>query len=222
MSTQTHWSGQPLPRGRHKLSRDEVLSSQRYRLLRAMEELVGEHGYESTTVPLVIKAARVSTATFYRFFSDKIDCFIALCEERGEGLLADLTPDETERASFDAGERLDRGLENYLRWWQERPALARAYFVELPSAGPRAIAERDRQYARFQALNRIIAIDHRAPAGDVPEPPEIDVRASVIVVTELIASEIRRGNGNRLVELRDDLRRLLLKLLGPAAIVLER
>jgi hypothetical protein len=44
----------------------------------------------------------------------------------------------------------------------------------------------------------------------------------VIVVTELIASEIRRGNGGRLTALRDDLRRLLLKLLGPGAIELER
>jgi AcrR family transcriptional regulator len=221
MTTQTQWSGQPLPRGRHKLSRDEVLASQRSRLLRAMEELVGEHGYESTTVPLVIKAARVSTATFYRFFADKVDCFIAHCEERGEGLLDDLTPDATERATVDPGERLDRGLDNYLRWWQERPALARAYFVELPSAGPRALAERDRQYARFQALNRIIAIDNRAPVKRAPEPPEIDVRASVIVVTELIASEIRRGNVARLTELREDCRRLLMKILGPGAIELE-
>jgi AcrR family transcriptional regulator len=221
MMMQTQWSGQPLPRGRHKLSRDEVLASQRGRLLRAMEELVGEHGYESTTVPLVIKAARVSTATFYRFFSDKIDCFIALCEERGEGLLADLTPDESERQMFSTRERLDRGLADYLRWWQDRPALARAYFVELPAAGPRAIAERDRQYARFEALNRIIAIDNREGIAGAPEPPEIDVRASVMVVTEVIASEIRRGNVGRLTELRDDLRRLLLKLLGPAAIELE-
>jgi AcrR family transcriptional regulator len=220
--TTTQWSGQPLPRGRHKLSRDEVLSSQRGRLLRAMEELVGEYGYESTTVPLVIKAARVSTATFYRFFSDKVDCFIALCEERGEGLLADLTPDDAERANFSASERLERGVQDYLRWWQQRPALARAYFVELPAAGPRAIAERDRQYARFAALNRIVAVDNREEIADAPEPPAIDVRASVIVVTELIASEIRGGNVDRLTALRDDVRRLLLKLLGPGAIELER
>ena len=187
-----------------------------------MEELVGEYGYESTTVPLVIKAARVSTATFYRFFSDKVDCFIALCEERGEDLLADLTPDEAERANVNAGERLDRGVQDYLNWWEERPALARAYFVELPAAGPRAIAERDRQYARFAALNRIVAVDNREEIADAPEPPEIDVRASVMVVAELIASEIRGGNVDRLTALRDDVRRLLLKLLGPGAIELER
>jgi AcrR family transcriptional regulator len=222
MMTTTQWSGQPLPRGRHKLSRDEVLASQRGRLLRAMEELVGEHGYESTTVPLVIKAARVSTATFYRFFSDKVDCFIALCEERGEALLGALTPNEEAQRTFTARERLDRGVDAYLRWWQANPAMARAYFVELPTAGPRAIAERDRQYERFAALNRIVATNSRRAIPDAPEPPEADVRASVIVTTELIASEIRRGNVDRLTELRDDVRRLLLKLLGPGAIELER
>jgi AcrR family transcriptional regulator len=191
-------------------------------LLRAMEELVGEHGYESTTVPLVIKAARVSTATFYRFFADKVDCFIALCEERGEHLLAALTPDEAEQRRFSAGERLDRGVDAYLRWWQENPAMARAYFVELPAAGPRAIAERERQYERFAALNRIIAASNREGIADAPEPPEPDVRASVVVTTELIAFEIRRGHVDRLTELRDDVRRLLLKLLGPGAIELER
>jgi AcrR family transcriptional regulator len=199
-----------------------VLSSQRGRLLRAMEELVGEYGYDSTTVPLVIKAARVSTATFYRFFSDKVDCFIALCEERGESLLADLTPDEAEQRTFSACERLDRGVYAYLRWWQDNPAMARAYFVELPAAGPRAMAERERQYARFAALNRIIAASNREGIAGAPEPPEVDVRASVVVTTELIASAIRSGNVERLTQLRDDVRRLLLKLLGPGAIELER
>jgi AcrR family transcriptional regulator len=219
MPTETRWTGEPLPRGRHKLSRDEVLASQRSRLLRAMEELVGEFGYESTTVPQVIKAARVSTATFYRFFTDKVDCFIALCEERGERLLSALMPDQDEPRSVDPSARLDRRLEIYLHWWQDNPAMARAYFVELPAAGPRAIAERDRQYERFVALNRIIAGQFRGP--DDAGPPEIDVRASVMATTELIASEIRRGNVGRLVNLRSDLRRLLMKLLGPSGLELE-
>ena len=85
----------------------------------------------------MIKAARVSTATFYRFFTDKVDCFIALCEERGEQLLSVLMPDQDELRSFDAAERLDQGLEIYLHWSQDNPAMARAYFVELPAASPR-------------------------------------------------------------------------------------
>src|SRR3984885_14051990 len=121
MSTQGRWTGEPLPRGRHKLSRDEVLASQRGRLLRAMEELVGALGYESTTVPQVIKAARVSTATFYRFYADKGHCFIPLCEERGERLLSVLRPGQDELRSFNPPDRLGRGLEPYRLWLQEEP-----------------------------------------------------------------------------------------------------
>ena len=187
-----------------------------------MEVLVGEYGYGSTTVPLVIKAAHVSTATFYRFFSDKVDCFIALCEERGEHLLAALSPNRDDERALGASERLDRGIDAYLSWWQDNPAMARAYFVELPAAGPRAIAERERQYERFAALNRRIATSNREDTTGAPEPPDIDARASVIVTTELIALEIRRGHVDRLTELHDDVRRLLLKLLGPDPIELER
>ena len=68
-------------------------------------------------------------------------------------------------------------------------------------------------------LGRIVA-DQSRGAHD-PGPPEIDVRASVVVTTELIASEIRRGNVGRLTCLRGDLRRLLMKLLGPAGLDLE-
>ena len=42
-----------------------------------------------------------------------------------------------------------------------------------------------------------------------------------MLTTELITSEIRRGNVGRLFELRGDLRRLLLKLLGPTGLELE-
>jgi hypothetical protein len=72
---------------------------------------------------------------------------------------------------------------------------------------------------RFVALNRTIAGQFREPHD--PGPPEIDVRASVVVTTELIATEIRRGNVGRLVSLSGDLRRLLMKLLGPSGLELE-
>jgi hypothetical protein len=54
-------------------------------------------------------------------------------------------------------------------------AMARAYFVELPAAGPRAIAERDRQYERFVALNRIIANHSRGPDDPGPSGLELEL-----------------------------------------------
>src|SRR5690242_15400907 len=120
------WAGDPLPRGRHKLPREAVRASQRERLLRAMAELVGEQGYQATTVPQVVAAARVSRNTFYGFFTDKTECFIALCEQVGTELHAELAAFADEPDWLTA---LRRGLEAYLRWWQQRPAFTRAYLV---------------------------------------------------------------------------------------------
>jgi AcrR family transcriptional regulator len=206
------WSGEPLPR-RHSLSPEAVRASQRDRLLRAMEELVGELGYEATSVPKVISAARVSSNTFYALFRDKTDCFIALCERHGDELFAELSDPEGPADVEEGLANLDRGLHTYLRHWLERPAMARAYFVELPAAGPRAVAERQRQYDRFSALHRAIAEQARSVLPDAPPVREVDVRSTAILMTELVAREIREGRLDRLEELHSDLRHVLLTLL---------
>jgi AcrR family transcriptional regulator len=208
------WTGEPLPRGRHKLPKEAVKASQRERLLRAMAELVGERGYEATSVPQVVAAARVSSNTFYGFFTDKTDCFFALCEQLGDELLQQVVqPPPPADDPSGALAALNRGLRAYLRWWPERAALARAYFVELPAAGPRAIEERDRQLERFEAILRFVAERARAFFPDSPPLRDVDVLAAGILMRELVASHVRAGRVNQLDELEDDLRYVLVKLL---------
>src|SRR5262245_54446167 len=101
----------PLPRGRHKLTPEVVLASQRERILHAMLGCVAARGYRGTTVPEVIAAARVSRNAFYQFFGDKTDCFLALCDDLTVGLLGELG-----RANAAATwvEALRAGLRTYL------------------------------------------------------------------------------------------------------------
>jgi AcrR family transcriptional regulator len=208
------WTGDPLPRGRHKLPREAVRASQKERLLKAMAELVGERGYEATTAPQVIATARVSSNTFYSFFSDKTDCFIALVDERSEELVGLLVPDEPEPANpVEALAMLDRGIHAYLDWCQNDPAVARAYFVELPTAGARAIEQRDRSDEKFAAVHRLIAERARKVYPDATPVREVDVRASVILTTELVGRHVRSGRLDQVDELYSDLRYLLLRLL---------
>lgn len=217
-SSPTGWKAEPLPRGRHKLPAEEVRASQRDRLLRAMEQLVGAQGYEATSVPQVTAAARVSSNAFYKLFPDKAACFIALCERQGDELLAALAAPGVPADPEGALAALDAGLETYLRWWTDRPAMARAYFLELPKAGTRALEERDRQYDRFAALVREISEQARAVYPDAPPLRDVAVRATSIVVTELVAREIRQGRLATIGALHADLRHLLLTLLvGDAA-----
>ena len=65
-----------LPRGPHQLAREEVLASQRARMLEAMAHAVADKGYAATTVADVVGGAGVSRKTFYEHFQDKEDCFL--------------------------------------------------------------------------------------------------------------------------------------------------
>jgi AcrR family transcriptional regulator len=190
------------------------MSSQRERLLRAMAEVVSEDGYEATTIPQVIARARVSTNTFYAHFEDKTACFIALCEQLGEQLfehLASLEGDPEDPA--DALAALNRGIEAYVRWWPDRPAVARAYFIELPAAGPRAIEERERQYRRFETILRDIADRARALDPSLKPLREAELTAASVVARELVAEWVRAGRLEAPEEIEAELRYLLLKLL---------
>jgi AcrR family transcriptional regulator len=185
-----------LPRGRHKLSRDTVKASQRERLLRAMLELVAEQGYEATTVPQVVARARVSRNAFYDFFADKVACFLALCDE-----LADEMLEEIRVADLPPAEALREGMRRYLRWWADRPAFARTYLLELPTAGTPAVEQRRRQYARFEEIFALLGAD------------ELQARAITFMITELITDEVREGRLAALPDRADDFVALVQRLL---------
>jgi AcrR family transcriptional regulator len=209
-SKTTPWRGDPLPRGRHKLSTEEVRSSQRERIIRAMLELVGERGYAATSVPDVVKAARVSRSGFYALFDDKLDCWMALLDELSRELflsLADL------RGAGDIDQAIDRGVRVYLSFWRERPLFARAYLVELPAAGEAAIAQREQQYRRFEELFAALASWARE---EDPALPPLNPFAPYLVVggiTEIIAREVRAGRIDELEGLHGELAALVKSVL---------
>ncbi|RSM95853.1 hypothetical protein DMB42_49120 [Nonomuraea sp. WAC 01424] len=208
-------AARPLPRGRHGLSPDTVRSSQRDRLVEAMLRLVARRGYAATSVPDVIAAARVSRNAFYAQFADKEACFLAGCERD----LPDMI-DTIYAAASGAGdgwrEELWLGTTAYLRWWQERPEYAQAYFVELPRAGERAVEQRDAAYRPF--LDMFGALAARARLEDPALPP---LRAAVprLIVygtTEYIAAEVREGRVATLTSSAGDLYHFAVALLaGP-------
>ena len=79
---------EPLPRGRHGLTREEVVQSQRSRIFRAMAEVMAQKGYVATTVGDVLRAAKVSRETFYEQFDSKEDCFMSALEAAIDGVMA--------------------------------------------------------------------------------------------------------------------------------------
>jgi AcrR family transcriptional regulator len=214
VSSEVKWRGDPLPRGRHKLTASDVRASQRERIVRAMLELVARDGYEATTVPQVVATARVSRNAFYELFKDKTDCFIAVCDQGAEELLAELVEQGVEPDWIQA---LLEGTGHYLRWWQERPAFSRAYFLSLPGAGERAIRQRERQYAGFRAMFEDLGRRARAEQPGLAPLAGIVPRVLVSAITELVAEEVRAGATDRLDQLERDIAELCLKLLADEA-----
>lgn len=185
-----------LPRGRHHLSHERVLASQRKRLLRAMGELVERQGYAATTVSDVTSAARVSRNAFYELFTDKEDCFIAVCDSLAVEILDDMASVPIEGGWLTA---LRAGMHLYLLRWQQRESFTRAYFVDFPGAGPRAVAQRDRQIKNFVRLFRRIADHAREDEPGLPPLAPHAVEMVVLGITEMIAYEVRQGRVDELV-----------------------
>ncbi len=176
-----------LPRGPHGLTREQVQASQRQRLLDAVLDVVGEHGYVAATVADITTAAGVSRTTFYEQFRNKLDAFLTAYDEFGATFLADVagtpatTPVDTLTA---AGERL-------VDWGRRRPFACRAFLLEIYAVGEDGLKHRDRMMnlavERFEAVAAWV----RSIDPTLPQPPRLVGRAVVAASWELTSQAVR-------------------------------
>jgi AcrR family transcriptional regulator len=201
----------PLPRGRHNLSAETVRESQRQRLLRAMLESVGERGYDATSVPQVVALAKVSRNAFYELFKDKLDCFLVLCEALSEQLLDEVF---RPRGFSNWREAVRDGAQRYLSHWQSRPLFARAYLIELPTAGPRALLQRAAAYELFSHQFELVAAWARQQEPDLAPLRPLAPRFLVWSITELVTAEVAAERDDSLMALDDEVVWLIERLLA--------
>jgi AcrR family transcriptional regulator len=204
----------PLPRGPHRLSREEVELSQRARLLQAATEAVAELGYVKTTVADVLARAGVSRATFYQLFRDKEDCFLAAYQLNADFVAAVMAAElERVRASGDLDplERLDRVLGVLLAALGSAPALARVFLVEVYAAGPAAVEQRRASLERFAD---IVAETHRGEPGvlGTKASQRFAAQAFVGAVSSLVTNAVAVGDNDELLRLREPLMRLAAQI----------
>lgn len=124
----------PLPGGHHGLSRQQILESQRERLLAAIAHEVAVRGYRATTITGVVKSASVSTRDFYEHFDSKEECFIAAFDavrDHLETLVLDAAAAEP-----DWPRQVIAALTVSLEFFAGDPDLARLCLIEPVSATP--------------------------------------------------------------------------------------
>ena len=154
-----------LPRGRHRLTREEVLASQRGRMLNAMVEAVAEKGFARVTVKDVLTGAGVSRETFYEHFANKDDCFFQAYDGASaivQDAIAGGWQEDIEQAATPL-ERLDHAVGAYLEAMASEPLVSRVFMIDILAAGPEAVR---RRYEMMQAFTALVAslVDARSDA----------------------------------------------------------
>ncbi|HEU0024513.1 MAG TPA: TetR/AcrR family transcriptional regulator [Thermoleophilaceae bacterium] len=193
----------PLPSGRHSLTRDVVLASQRGRLMEAMAEAVAEHGYGSMTIAHVVSGAGVSRKTFYEHFADKQDCFLAMYDT-GIVYLVGRVADALE-GQDDPHARLAVGLRAFLSVLAEEPTFCRAIVLEVHAAGPEALARRRAVLQVF--ADRYLEVNELARAEDKRIAPLSQEVALGLVgaILELVSTRVEADRTTEIEELAEPL-----------------
>jgi AcrR family transcriptional regulator len=199
---------QRLPRGRHGLSREEVVASQRTRILRALAETMAERGFVATSVAEVLRAAGVSRETFYQQFTSKEDCFMAAYDEAVAIVLAGMGASVAgDGEALGRLERLDQALGSYLETIAGEPAFARVFLLEVYAAGPAALERRAEAQQRFVAMLTALL-------GVSAPDDRFLVEALVAATSSLVTSRLAANDLDGLRGLREPLVGLTNKLLA--------
>jgi AcrR family transcriptional regulator len=178
-----------LPKGRK--------GTQRERLLGGMVTAANRNGYAGANVSAVIEHAGVSRPTFYDYFADRDDCFLAAIIDTHERLASDLRQAVTEHPPEHA---VQAAITAIVAFASKQPARAHFLMGESLAGGPRALDARDQGIAE---LEQIIEQAQGRVAAKTPIP-DISPRVLIGGVYRLLASRLRRGDP-RLIGLTDDL-----------------
>lgn len=142
--------------------RGATAAQQRERLLDAAERLVAANGCAGTSIEALVKAAGVSTVTFYEHFEDKDACFLAAFDRAVAETAAALREAAAELPSWP--ERIATGLRALLAAVAADPARARLCLVAAQTDGPELSA-------RFEALLDRVATTLREGRALETAPP---------------------------------------------------
>jgi AcrR family transcriptional regulator len=112
-----------------------LAARQRERLLDATERLIAERGCRGTSIEAIVKAAGVSSITFYERFEGKEECFLAAFDRAVEETVAELR-EATAAEELSWPEQVSTALRALLAAIAANPARARLCLVEAQTGGP--------------------------------------------------------------------------------------
>jgi AcrR family transcriptional regulator len=183
-------------------------STQRERLIAGMITAAHRHGYAGANVSQVIALAGVSRPTFYEYFEDKDDCFIAAHRELSRLLVWEIRRAVQANPPELAVQTAIRAL---IGLSEKFPDRAGFLSNEAMAAGWRGLDERDR------LIDKLAQVVDEARAQAPPDTPTPDLPIQVVFGAGrwLLAPPLRRGE-NDLSALAEDFVRWVEMYEAPA------
>lgn len=136
-----------LPRGRHKLDREDVLRAQRERLLIAATELLAVQRNGDFGIRELCESAAISPSAFYKIFPDRPSCIFAAYERFIEVITDRMMHHDA------AGEHPAMAfVRSYVDTLQQDLVTARAFQVEMETLGHTARHMRREALAKLASL----------------------------------------------------------------------
>jgi AcrR family transcriptional regulator len=188
-----------LPRGTHGIPAERVAFHQRARLQGAMVAAVAESGYGNVTIKQLVSLAGVSRSSFYKYFADKEQCFLATYD-----VIAAIATENIERAyraHEDWQERLKAAFTAFVDGVIEEPDPSHLVLIDALGVGPRALEHRERLTASFELMFRQ-SFDRAPRQATVTDTT---IKAVVAGVRRVAYRRLLHGEQERLTELIDDL-----------------
>ena len=190
-------------RGRPALPIDH----QRQRLLEAARAALRRSDFGSVRVTDVVRAAGMSSRSFYEHFDSKEDLLLALIHETGREIVAQL---ETIFASVEVPrERIDRALEAYLRAFAGTP-------LDLEKLGEGAsgrVQKLLRHYVQEIAVRVERQLEELWREGVIRRPPDaIALEVLLVGLLGLASRWVAEGKADELMALQPRLSAFLLRV----------
>jgi AcrR family transcriptional regulator len=156
-----------LPSGRHDLPRDQVIKSQRERIVDATAAIVAEKGFAGLTIPEIASRANVSHETFYEMYPTKHAAFLG-AQKVGlhQALRVTVEAYDAHAGQWHSG--VAAGMHALMEYVCSEPSHAHLTLVDTFGASPEAIEIRESALQAFTGYLQP-GFEHAAAGLDVPD-----------------------------------------------------
>jgi AcrR family transcriptional regulator len=155
-----------LPSGRHDMAREDVVKSQRERIVDATAAIVAEKGFAGLTIPEIASRANVSHETFYEMYPTKHDAFLG-AQKVGLHQALRVTVEAYEAHKGEWHEGVAAGMHALTDYVCSEPSHAHLTLVDTFGASPEAIEIRQSALESFSVYLQP-GFEHAPSHIDVP------------------------------------------------------